>query len=290
VPPQDVEFVSGGAVLRGWLYLPAGPGPYAGVVITAGFNCVKEQLVAHDYPRAFSEAGLAVLLYDHPNCGDSEGTPRQELDPLAQERGYRDAITFLSQVPDVDPDAIGIWGTSYSGGLVLGVAAADRRVKCVVSQVPTVSGGQALLRRYTPDGIAELRRQWAADRQARLRGEPPAMVAQIGETGPSAEYFASLPDEILVNWVNAITLRTVEYASEYEPAAFIQRISPTPLLMIVADDDTTTFTEEELAAYQRALEPKRLMLVPGGHHSVYSTHLAATTAAAVEWLQQHLGR
>ena len=274
--------------LRGWLYLPAGPGPHVGVGMTPGLNRVKEQLVAHDYPRAFSEAGLAALLYDHPNCGDSDGTPRQELDPLAQERGYRDAITFLSQRPEVDPEAIGIWGTSYSGGLVLGVAAVDRRVKCVVSQVPTVSGGRALLRRYTPDGIAELRRQWAADRVARFRGDPPAMVTQIGDTGPSADYFASLPEEALVNWVNAITLRTVEYASEYEPAAFIERISPTPLLMIVADGDETTFTEEELAAYQRALEPKRLMLVPGGHHSVYSTHLAVTTAATVEWLQQHL--
>ena len=107
-------------------------------------------------------------------------------------------------------------------------------------------------------------------------------------TGPSADYFASLADEALVNWVNAITVRTVEYAGGYEPAAFIERISPTPLLMIVADDDTTTFTEEELEAYQRALEPKRLMLVRGGHHSVYSTHLAVTTAAAVEWFQQHL--
>ena len=39
----------------------------------------------------------------------------------------------------IDPDRIGIWGSSYSGGHVLVVGALDRRVRCVVSQVPLVS-------------------------------------------------------------------------------------------------------------------------------------------------------
>jgi len=59
---RDVELVSAGVILRGWLYLPDGPGPHPAVVMTAGFNCVKEQLVAHGYPDAFARAGLAALL------------------------------------------------------------------------------------------------------------------------------------------------------------------------------------------------------------------------------------
>jgi hypothetical protein len=35
-----------------------------------------------------------------------------------------------------DAERIEVWGSSYSGGHVLVVAAVDRRVKCVVSQVP----------------------------------------------------------------------------------------------------------------------------------------------------------
>ena len=72
--------------------------------------------------------------------GASDGSPRQEVDPIAQIRDYRDAITFAETLPGTDPARIGVWGSSYSGGHVLIVAAIDRRVKCVVSQVPMVSG------------------------------------------------------------------------------------------------------------------------------------------------------
>jgi hypothetical protein len=48
-------------------------------------------------------------------------------------------MTYASTLPEVDADRIGIFGSSYSGGQVLVVAALDRRVKALVSQVPLVS-------------------------------------------------------------------------------------------------------------------------------------------------------
>lgn len=81
----------------------------------------------------------------------SDGEPRQELDPWQQVKDYRHAITYMQTQSLLDPEKIGIWGTSYSGGHVLVVAAIDRRVKCVVSQVPTISGWEGSLRRVAPD-------------------------------------------------------------------------------------------------------------------------------------------
>ena len=79
-------------------------------------------------------------MFDNRNFGASDGEPRQEIDPWAQVRDYRHAITYARTREEVDGDRIGIWGSSYSGCHVLAVGAIDRRVKCVVSQVPLISG------------------------------------------------------------------------------------------------------------------------------------------------------
>src|SRR5581483_653607 len=129
----------------------------------------------------FATAGLNALVFDHRNFGASDGTPRQEIDPVAQVRDYRHAITWVSGLEEVDPLRIGVWGSSYSGGHVLVVAAVDRRVKAVVSQVPMVSGlsnAQSLIR---ADFFAGLRAAFDEDRAARYRGAAPAMIPVVAE-------------------------------------------------------------------------------------------------------------
>jgi uncharacterized protein len=133
-----VEFDADGTTLRGWLYRPPHRAAAAPAVVMAhGYNCIKE-LYLDRYAAAV--AGHVVLAYDHRNFGESDGEPRQELDPWMQVRDYRNAITFVQTLDGVDPERIGIWGTSYAGGHVLVVAAVDRRVRCVVAQVLTISG------------------------------------------------------------------------------------------------------------------------------------------------------
>jgi fermentation-respiration switch protein FrsA (DUF1100 family) len=63
-----------------------------------------------------------------------------------------------------------------------------------------------------------------------------------------------------------VTLRSTRAARMYEPGIWVSRVSPTPLLMVVARDDKLTVADLALAAYERALEPKRLALIPGGHY------------------------
>jgi hypothetical protein len=48
--------------------------------------------------------------------------------------------------------------------------------------------------------------------------------------------------------------------NRYNPAANIQLISPTPLLMVVAENDHVTPTDLALTAYERALEAKKLVI------------------------------
>src|SRR3546814_1033313 len=81
------------------------------------------------YAQKFAENGFNALIIDYRNLGVSGGDNRQHLDPWAQIRDYQNAISFLERHPAVDPDKIGAWGISYSGGHVLILAAIDERVK-----------------------------------------------------------------------------------------------------------------------------------------------------------------
>lgn len=294
---SDIEFPSEGRTLRGWLYrcdTTRQPAPC--IVMAHGLSAVKEQYLDR-YADVFNAAGFGVVLYDHANFGASDGQPRQEADPILQRRGYRDAISFAQTVPWIDPDRIGLWGTSYSGGHVLAVAAHDRRVRCVVSQVPTISGQRSGERRTRADRVPGQIAAFEADRAARFGGGAPAMFPAVSDNpdeacamaGRDACAFFTGSQAFAPAWRNELTLRSAELARENEPGVHITRISPTPLLMIVADHDLVTPTDICLEAYQRALPPKQLVMVAGGHFDPYVRCFDETSSAARDWFVTHLG-
>ena len=295
---QDVEFQAEGPRLRGWLYIPdQGSPPYPTVVMAHGFSAVKEMYLDR-FAEAFAEVGLAALVFDNRNFGASDGTPRSEIDPWDQVHDYRDAITYACTRPEVDRERIGIWGSSYSGGHVLVVGAVDRRVKCVVAQVPLVSGSKNILRLVRSDFVAGLRAQLDQDREARFNGQAPAMLPVVSQDplGPAAlptpdsyQWFTETGRTRAPAWKNEVTLRSVDLLLAYEPGAYIERIAPTPLLLVVAAGDHLTPADLALEAYNRALEPKRLELLPGGHFDAYvGDGFQQASRAASEWFARHL--
>ncbi|CFB61393.1 alpha/beta hydrolase [Pandoraea apista] len=236
-----------------------------------GFSAVKGQYLDR-YAEAFAGARFAVLVYGHRNFGDGEGIPRQEVDPALQKRCYRDAITYVSTRADVDGTRIGIWGSSFSGGNVLEVAAVDRRVKCVVSQLPQINRYQSALRRTRADHVtALLGRSRRTARNASSGGTPdilPATSVDPAEpramAGADSHAFYAGTAAFAPQWRNEVTLRSAERSRENEPAEYITRISPTPLLMIEADAGTLTATDLCLRAYEDALPPKQLAMISRG--------------------------
>jgi uncharacterized protein len=294
---RDIAFNAEGVILRGWLYLPDGAsGPVPTVVMAHGFSAVKEMYL-DKFAETFARPGLGVLVFDNRGFGTSDGEPRQEIDPWAQVRDYRHAITFACTLAEVDRTRIGIWGSSYSGGHVLVVGAIDRRVQCVVSQVPLISGYRNILRLVRADLVAGLRAQCDADREARFAGNPPTLLPVVAEdpmapcalpTRDSWEWFSETGRTRALSWRNEVTLRSIEMLMEYEPGAYVDRISPTPLLMVVAAQDHLTVADEAFAAYQRALEPKKLVILPGGHFDAYVKAFDLASAAARDWFIAYL--
>ena len=154
---EDIEFKTSDRVtLRGWFYKPDG---YDGaklpaIVLAHGFSALKEMDLNTFAEYFTSHLPMAALVYDNRGFGDSdqrEGEPRSEIVPSEQISDYSDAITYVSQRTEVNPDKIAIWGSSYSGGHVLYVGAVDRRVKAVLSQAALVSGWDNFNRLVRPD-------------------------------------------------------------------------------------------------------------------------------------------
>ena len=287
----DVLTISSeGTALRGRLYPAKGGSKRPVVVMAHGFSAVADQLARH--AEAFAAAGFNTFVYDHAGFGLSDGYPRQEVDPPRQLRGYRDAVSFVRTLPGVDATKVAIWGSSFSGGHVLQAAALDPRVTCVVSQAPFISGSGLLALR---EDLAEFEAGLFAEREARSAGAPATMIPV---TAPG-EALAALPGDDAhayftgtgsPTWRNEVSLSSFEAVRAYEPAWWIDRIAPRPLLMIVALDDTVTPTDQAEAAFHRAWEPKRLVHIPGGHFDVYvGAGFDKAVGEMIAFFRQHLG-
>ena len=249
----------GGVELGAWLFLPEGSGICPAITMAHGFAATKEHGI-EGFAMAFAAAGFVVLVHDHRNFGTSGGEPRGDIDPWRQIADWRLAISYLEARPEVDPTRIGLWGTSYAGGHAIVLGGTDRRLRCVVSQVPTISGYEQGLRRISPDALPALEQAFSEDERARFRGEPPCRQAVVNADPsiPAAYrsqeaidfYLQRIPADL---WNNEVTLRSTRAARMYEPGNWIARVSPTPLLLVVARDDKLTVTDLALAAYERAI-------------------------------------
>jgi uncharacterized protein len=293
----DIEFDAEGVLLRGWHYVPDGAtGPVPTIIMAHGFSAVKEMYLDR-FAEAFAAAGLGALVFDNRNFGASDGEPRLEIDPWQQVRDYRHAISYAITLAEVDADRIGIWGSSYSGGHVIVVGAIDRRVKCVVGQVPLVSGHRNARRIVRADFVKPVEGMFEADRAERYAGKPPAMIPVVDAdpmapsalpTSDSYSWFTETGKSRAPSWKNEVTLRSVEMFWEYEPGAYMPYVSPTPLCVIVAQGDHLTVSDLAIEAYENAREPKKLVVLPGGHFDAYVAGFEAASGAAVGWFTEHL--
>lgn len=309
---EDVEFRAQGATLRGWFYPAEGlaGGPARGpsqlaadrapcVVLQHGFAAVKEMWLDR-YAEQFAAAGLSALVYDHPGFGASDpvpGTPRQEIDPWQQIRFIQHAITYAAARDDVAAERIGLWGSSYSAGHAYVAAAVDRRIRCVVGQVPAISGSRHFRELVRIDHWAGMEAMFAAERQALATGAAPTMIPVVADdptamsalpTPDSYRWFTDTAAQRAPAWRNEVTLLTMEYFRGYEPGRYLPLISPTPLLMVLAPNDRLA-AGEIAAAYETAAHPKKVQIVPGVHFDAYTgPGFEISSGAARDWFVEHL--
>lgn len=182
-----------------WFFLPqrAAAGTRVPAVAMAhGVGAVKEMYIDF-FAQRFAEAGIAALLFDYRFFGASGGEPRQRVFPRDQLEDYRSALTWLSMQPEIESDQLGVWGTSFSGGHVIHVAAYDPRVKAVASQVGAMDPGQTLRDQTTPEQFAAFQQMLVKER---VRHATDGGEVYIPSAAPPGQGFALQNDQDSYNF------------------------------------------------------------------------------------------
>jgi|GEM_PF-33299 len=295
--PEDVEkravtIWSDGTRMAGDLYVPKNRKPdqkLPALVLCAGTGGTKDGTQARIAP-IFAQSGYVVLAFDYRGWGASD--PRLmaiEKVPVPDEKGevtvkaravrwqmdfadqaldIRAALSFLAGEPCVDASRLGIWGSSYGGGLVTWTAGNDPRVKCTVAQV----GGVAAPR--SPQATASAFEYLT--KQSRAEVEP--VPFETGKmTGKMERY-----TQMRVNPTKNIGYGTAEAAEKIMM----------PILFVVAENEelgSNANTERAAAAIRERGVPAEYHVIKGiTHYGIYREGFEEATKLELAWFDKHL--
>ncbi|MFN8038199.1 MAG: alpha/beta fold hydrolase [Acidimicrobiales bacterium] len=287
---RDVTITTGPDPIAAWCYEPVGPGPLRrpAVVLSHGFSAVKE-LGLDDYAAVFADAGYVVVAFDHPCFGGSGGEPRQDVDPDRQLAATAAVLGWVAGHDGVDPGAIGLWGTSFSGGHAVTLAATDDRVRAVVAQVPFLCPPADEL----PADLADV---LALDEQQRAAGETPITIpvvtddpAGFGALSPDPASFAFFRERAASapSWRNEVTLASIGRLFGYRPIDVAAAVRA-PVLLVAARDDVLAPFEFVGRAHAAMPSTCDLVELPGGHFDAYGEGFGLTSQAALGWFERWL--
>lgn len=271
---KPVTFFSEGCKLNGDLYVPddlEASERRAGVLLCHGYTGVKD-LYLPDNARALTQAGYVAMTFDYKGWGASEG-PRARLDPHGRVADAQAALTFLAMQAEVDGDRLGILGVSYGGGTVVWLAAIDQRVKCVVSVVGVGHGGRWMRSVRRPDEWHDLLAQSQADRERRATTGTSEVVDRdlVLSLDRQSQELTAAARRANPAAVNQIPLEFVDETLSFNPEWVVDKIAPRAVLFITAEDDRLVPPDESIAMFERAGEPKKLVILANyGHYQVYA--------------------
>ena len=301
VTARDVTYYSVGVACYGKIFFPRRYSASArtpGIVLGQGWAGTHWSI--EKYAARFAERGMVAMVIDYRGWGLSDGfvelpRPRQLADesckncrderriarstpevavkrtrllPLKQVEDYRNAISYLQGEKGVDPDRIGVWGSSYAGGHSLVVTALDARVKAVSVQIPGIAGKQVQPGPYKLEG------KLLDDAILRAR------------SGQGGEYETGYSVRRMVD------IETQQAIAEYRPMHYVPRIGARPVQFVVAGSEELMKNDDHAkAAYDMLPGPKNFIVVEGTtHFEMYiGGAFEQSSKAAADWFVKYLG-
>lgn len=301
---KTINFTSEGVVCEGTLNLPEGfdeNGSYPALVIGHGFSVARSSLVEEG--RLFAEAGFVCLAIDYRHFGGSGGEPRGRLWPLQEAEDFRAAIDWLEVQPGVDAEKIGIWGTSFGGGIVSHVAAYDIRVKACVAQAPILDGDAWFRSLNSESAYLEVKKYLLDARRKRARdgGDPMFPLTQPAEDG-----FMPMPvdpimmadvmgwlektGDMLMHTAEALTIESYERAMAFDATYAPRKIAPRAYCIVQLTGHDVYHTNSVIQeAYKAAGEPKRMVSLRMDQLDCYKPgYREQTIGAAIAFFKDYI--
>ena len=287
-PPvrTGLDIPSHGVRLSAWRYHAATdawetPAGRPCVVMAHGFGATKDAGL-EPFAERFAAAGADVVVFDYRGFGTSAGEPRQHVDHRRHRADYRAVVAHVRGLRDIDPDRIVLWGSSYSGGHVVAVAAADPRIAGVISQGAAMDGLAAVLeiRRYA--GVRQLLRLTGhallgtvlRRHSMPIVGEPGSLAgitSHDGLAGYSLIMGPTFENRMLARGVLPILLN--------RPVTAASRLRM-PLFLVVAAHDTIAPPSAVERVARRARGRVETLRLDVGHFDIYAGEPFAESVAA----------
>lgn len=290
------DFVSDGVTLRGYFYVPASVEvPCPAVVMSHGWGA-SLRMGLESYAERFAAAGFAVLVYDNPNIGLSDGEPRFEINPWVRARATRHAVGHAARFGQVDSERIALWGDSGDAVRVFLNAAVDDRVAAVVSYNPTF-GDTIPVEPPDPSLVVGIRAVLEAETL------PSEMQATFGPAlvvsgDPNVESMSPSPQAFRwffeyggrhgTGWQNRWTYASNKTDAPFSPYDCLPAVS-VPVLLVTGRDDEIDVCDSDVQrhALTKLGGPATWHEIDGGHFGALytdSTEFEDAVSTQIEFL------
>jgi uncharacterized protein len=287
----EVSFYSEGARLSAlWRTPDTVSGRLRAVIQGPGWLGLRDAKLYVRYHEALTAAGFGVLIFDYRGFGDSEGD-RSQLSFAGQLTDLVNGVTYLSTRDDVDPDAIGVFGSGGTGGgnAVL-LAARDKRIRAAVSQLPVADGTDWLHRMRSEAEWLEFLKKLDDDRRDRAVSGKGRLVHPREEIMvPTPERRATTVKADVDDRIpSAISLSAADEILEYKPVVAAATLQ-TPLMVIAVEGDATTPTDHAVRIFESAQGPRQLVMQRHTtHYAAYDKYWEQVTPRIVSWFDRYL--
>lgn len=278
---EDTRFDSHGTRCAAW-YLRAETDALTGdrgrpcVLMAHGFGATKDAGLL-PFAERFAAAGADVLVFDYRGYGLSEGTPRQDVAHLKHRQDYHSAIAHARGLPGVDPERIVLWGSSYSGGHVVPVAAKDGQVAAVISQGAAMDGLVALLKIRRWAGVGQrlkLTGHALWDVVGSLLGRAPHLIPVVGPPGTLAAITAEGAETgyrsiMGPTFRNEMCARGAAIIPLNRPVRSASKLRA-PIFLVVAERDNICPPAAVRAVARKAGACSEVLELDCGHFDIYT--------------------
>ena len=268
-----VEFEADGIPLAGTFYTKDGAsGRIPGIVLAHGFAGVRyPEMATH-----FADLGYGVLSLDFRGYGESGGE-RGRVVPQELASDIRHSVSWLTEQPGIDPDRIGVVGSSLGGSVAIMASADDDRVKVCVAGCPLGKGDSTLRMLYDTE---EKFAQFMKTVEEKKRNNE--TIARFDIVYIPDNLRTAVPPGAPMEF----TADTVYGFLFLNPLEVVPRISPRPLFIIHAEDDHVVPVGDSQALAAEAGDNCDLHLLSAGDHFIFNDPAVAETIGS--WLVGHL--
>jgi alpha-beta hydrolase superfamily lysophospholipase len=286
MPETKVTFTCDGRKLVGVVRIP--DGVQAGerrpaFIVMHGFGSNMNSTNVLEPCKMFEKLGYATMRFDMPGCGESEGE-RGNLICLEQVAAASSALTFLAQQKQIEPDHIGMVGSSFGAAVAVYCGGVDKRVAAVISSGGWGDGERKFRGQHpTAEAWKKFTDMLAEGKRHRERTGQSLMVPRY-DIVPIPQH---LRGHLAPNSIQMFTAETAQSMFDFRADDVIGQTAPRPVLLLHSSVDSVTPTEQSVELFKRAGQPCDLHLFAETDHFMFAESNTRVRSVIYDWLEKY---